>query len=73
MVGMSQGTVTDYSNYLRKVVSLNLLMRDECRIGGPDIVVVIDESKFGKQKYHVSVIVQRTFLIHDISHRQFFL
>ena len=36
---MSKGTVADYSNYLCKVVSLNLLMRDECQIGGPDIVV----------------------------------
>ena len=28
-------------------------MGDECQISGPGIVVEIDESKFGKQKYHV--------------------
>ena len=54
---MSQGIVTDYYNYLREVVSLNLLMGDECQIGGSGIVVEIDESKFGKQKYHVSAFV----------------
>ena len=66
--GMSKGTVTGYSNYLREVVSPDLLMGDECQIGGPSIVVEIDESKFGKQKYHVSIFVRSAFPLRDISH-----
>ena len=46
---MSKGTVTDYSNFLYEVVSLDLLMGDKCQIGGAGIIVEIDESTFGKR------------------------
>ena len=51
-LGMSSRTVTDWSNYLRETVAADLLNGD-CMIGGPGINVELDESLFGKQKYHV--------------------
>lgn len=53
-LGLGGGTVTDYTNYLREAVTADLLMNDDCMIGGPGITVQIDESKFGKRKYNVS-------------------
>ena len=53
-LGSSDKTITDWTNYLRESVTTDVLMNDECMIGGPGIYVEIDESKFGKRKCHVS-------------------
>ena len=44
-------TAVDWDSFCRETCEVTLLERDE-KIGGPRKVVEIDESKFGKRKYH---------------------
>ncbi len=47
----SNHTTVDWYNFCREVCS-EILIEDSEIIGGPGRVVEIDESKFGKRKYH---------------------
>jgi transposase-like protein len=51
MTGHSPNTVTNYMNFFRELV-VSTLEDDDNIIGGPGIIVEIDESKFGKRKFH---------------------
>lgn len=49
---VSENTVVDWFNYCREVCITVLEDTDFERIGGDGVVVEIDETKFGKRKYH---------------------
>lgn len=48
---ISNKTVIEWSAYLREVC-VSTVMDNSCAIGGDGVEVEIDESKFGKRKYH---------------------
>ncbi len=49
--GIGQKTAIDWYNFIREVCAHHLLDHPIV-IGGPGKIVEIDESKFGKRKYH---------------------
>ncbi|XP_036322022.1 uncharacterized protein LOC118736022 [Rhagoletis pomonella] len=51
---LSSATICDWYNYCREAVVLYQVDQQEVldKIGGPGKIVQIDESKFGKRKYH---------------------
>ena len=62
ITGHSNTTISSYISLFRQVVSASL-DRDDTIIGGEGIVVEIDESKFGKRKYHRGHRVEGVWVI----------
>ena len=50
-LGISNKTIVDWYNFCREVCE-TILESDSKQIGGVGHIVEIDESKFGKRKYH---------------------
>ncbi len=50
-IDIEQHAATDWASFCREVVYDNMTKRSE-KLGGEDKIVEIDESKFGKRKYH---------------------
>ena len=48
---MCEETLVDWYNLCREVCS-EIIEKDNDKVGGPGKIVEIDESKFGKRKYH---------------------
>ena len=69
-LGGSSETHADWHNYLTEVVSVCMDRRSERarQIGGPGIIVQIDESKFGKRKYHKGKRVEGCWVFGGVEH-----
>lgn len=61
----SSATLVAYYSYFRQVVISSLDDVDTC-IGGPDIVVEVDESKFGKRKHNRGKHIEGAWVIGGI-------
>ncbi|XP_035224960.1 uncharacterized protein LOC118197546 [Stegodyphus dumicola] len=48
---IAKNTVTDWKSFCREVC-MELCLKENVMLGGEGVIVEIDESKFGKQKYH---------------------
>lgn len=59
---LSKPTVTTFLGYFRQMVSC-ALDTDDTIIGGQGVVIEIDESKFGKRKYHCGHHVEGVWVI----------
>jgi hypothetical protein len=62
--GLSHNTITDWCGFYRDLLGqdIEFTTRNE-KIGGPGIVVEVDESKFGKRKYHRGHKVEGVWVI----------
>ena len=58
-------TVSDWFSYCRELIVWQHMRREQDRgkIGGPGVVVRIDESKFGKRKYYKGRLIEGHWLI----------
>jgi ISXO2-like transposase domain len=63
--GLTTHAVVDYYAYFRQLVSSSL-EPDDSFIGGPGVVVEVDESKFGKRKYNRGKHVEGAWVIGGI-------
>ena len=65
MTGHSPNTITNYMNFFRELI-INTLEDNINMIGEENIIVKIDESKFGRRKYHRGHIVKGVWVVGGI-------
>ena len=68
---LGEHTVVDWRNFAREVC-LSVLEQDNEQIGGPGKFVEIDESKFGKRKYHQGKRVEGVWVFGGIESKHCF-
>lgn len=61
----SSNTVSDYMKFYREMI-VDTLKEHEQKIGGEGIVVEVDESKFGRRKYHRGRVIDGVWIIGGI-------
>ena len=72
-LGLSERTGVDWDSFCREVCEITLLEKSE-KLGGKGKLVQIDESKFGKRKYHQGYVEgQWIFGIIGEESRKYFL
>ena len=73
--GHGSATVTDWRQFVREAMAVYLQDNSQ-KIGGPDKTVDIDDSKFGKRKYHSGHRVQGQWIFGGVERgtgRRFFV
>ena len=65
--GFSKPTITKFLEYFRQLIGC-ALYADDMVIGGLGVVVEIDESKFGKRKYHRGHHVEGVWVVGGVEH-----
>lgn len=67
--GLSTHAIVEYYSYFRQLVASSLEPVDSF-IGGPGIIVEVDESKFGRRKYHRGKHIEGAWVIGGIERTQ---
>ena len=62
MSGHSNKSVANFYVYFRQLVASHL-DEEDTKIGGPGVIIEIDESKFGKRKYHRGHHVEGVWIV----------
>ena len=65
ITGHSSSTITNYIKYFRELI-ISTLDDDDTIIGGENIIIEVDESKFGHKKYHRGRNIEGVWIIAGI-------